>query len=110
MDLEHIDDVCIAHLRSGSLDELWIEQLGNDLLDLVHRGGCRKLVLHFGELDCLYSVLMGKLVMLKRRMNEAGGELRLYGVSPLVHDVFRVCKLEKMFEFYPDRASALEGW
>ena len=108
--VERVGDVCIAHLKSGSLDETWIERLGQDLQDLVHKEGCRKLVLHFGELDCLYSTLLGKLVSLRRAMDEAGGRLKIYGVSPLVKEIFRVCKLDDYFGFAKDRASALRDW
>ena len=110
LDVERVGDVWIAHLKSGSLDESWIEQLGHNLLVLVRNEGCRKLVLHFGELDCLYSTLIGKLVSLHKAMEGVGGKLRIYGVSPLVKEIFSVCKLDEYFEFASDRASALRDW
>jgi anti-sigma B factor antagonist len=110
IDVERIGDVWIAHLKSGSLDETWIDRLGQNLLNLVHKEGCRKLVLHFGELDCLYSTLLGKLVNLRKVVDETGGRLKIYGVSPLVKEVFRVCKLDEYFEFARDRQAALKDW
>jgi len=110
LDVERVGDVWIAHLKSGSLDETWIERLGQDLLNLIHRDGCRRLVLHFGDLDCLYSTLLGKLIGLRKVLAEAGGRLKIYGVSPLVKEIFRVCKLDDYFEFAEDRTSALRNW
>ena len=110
LDMERVGDVWIAHLKSGSLDETWIEQLGHDLEDLVRKEGCRKLVLHFGELDCLYSTLLGKLVNLQKILDETGGKLKIYGISPLVKEIFRACKLDDYFEFAKDRVSALRDW
>jgi anti-anti-sigma factor len=110
VDVERVDDVWIAHLKSGSLDETWMERLGQELLDLIQKDGCRKLVLHFGELDCLYSTLLGKLVNLRKVMAEVGGRMRIYGVSSLVHEIFRVCKLDDYFEFARDRQEALKDW
>jgi anti-sigma B factor antagonist len=110
LEMERVGDVWIAHLKSGSLDESWINRLGHELLELVHAEGARKLVLHFGELDCLYSTLIGKLVSLHKALERAGGRLKLYGVSPLVKEIFGVCKLDEYFTFANDRESALRDW
>jgi anti-anti-sigma factor len=111
LEVEQVGDVWIARLKSGSLDETWVERLGEDLCALIEMDGARKLVLEFSEMDCLYSMLMGKLVRLRRVMCQSGGRrIRLLGVSPLVRDVFRVCRLDQYFDFFTDRDMALEDW
>lgn len=110
IEIEQVGDVWIAHLKSGSLDESWVERLGHELIALVEQEGCRKLVLQFAELDCLYSMLLGKLIQLRKVMHEHGGRIKFLGVSPLVKEVFRVCKLDEYFEFAANRDDALNDW
>jgi anti-sigma B factor antagonist len=103
-------DVCLATFEGSSLDENWIDEMGEELRQLVEREGCRKLVISFAELDCLYSVLLGKLMALRRLMLSYQGRLKLCEVPPLVREVFRVCRLEPYFQFVDTREEALENW
>jgi anti-sigma B factor antagonist len=110
LDIAWHGDVCLARFRGSSLDDVWIDEMGDELCRLVQRDGCRKLVISFGEVDCLYSVLLGKLMTLRKVMLAHGGRLKLCDVPPLVHDVFRVCKVDGYFEFAPDQEAAMADW
>jgi anti-anti-sigma factor len=110
LDITWTDDVCVARFSDSSLDEVWIDQMGEELRRLIERDGCRKLVLSLADLDCLYSVLLGKLMTLRRVMQAHGGRLKLCDASPLVREVFRVCKVDGFFEFAPDLDAALREW
>jgi anti-sigma B factor antagonist len=110
IDVEQAGEVCIAHLRPGSLDDPWMQRLGEELLSLIEEDGHRKLLIHFGAMECLYSVLLGKLMSVQRAMEAYGGRLKLCAVAPHAREVFRICKLEGFFEFTPDRETGLRDW
>ena len=112
LDVERRDDVWSARLRQTQLDEPSVHELGNELLTLVDTEGCRKLVLILGpdELVCLYSVLLSKLVTLQKHLNAVGGGLKLAEVGPATLSIFEACRLSALFDFAPDRASAIAGF
>jgi hypothetical protein len=85
--------------------------MANELMDLIERGGCRKLVLSLGPgtLECLYSVFMAKLVMIHRRLQEHEGAMIICDVTPDIMTVFEACKLQNYFEFAADVPSGLEA-
>jgi hypothetical protein len=107
--VERQGDVWCAHLAAPRLLECHLDELGDEFARLVNDDGCRKLVLSLGPQDpeCLYSVFLAKLVTLLRRLQGAGGALKLADASAETHDIFTACHLDKMFDFAPTTAAAV---
>jgi len=66
-----------------------------------------RLVLDFTGVDLISSSLLGKLILLLRRVEGGGGRLLLCELSPTVQAVFRTSNLDKLFKIVRDRAVAL---
>jgi anti-anti-sigma factor len=103
--------VFCVRLKDHKLAEDGLEQMCAELARLIDEEGCRKMVLNLGpgDLECLYSVFLAKLVNLQRRLDGVGGAMALAAVSENTQDVFRATGLERYFRFYPDEASAVQG-
>ena len=79
--IERIDDVVVVHFHDSKITgELAISGLGDELYAIVDRPDCQKLVLDFSNVDFLSSAMLGKLVIINRKMKERGGTFRLCGV------------------------------
>ncbi|MFL5246022.1 MAG: STAS domain-containing protein [Gemmataceae bacterium] len=104
-----VEDVFCVALKDTRLDEAEVYEWADEVLSLLNDRGCRKLVLALGpdSPDCLYSVFIAKILMLRRRIVEQGGIMKLCSVSPHVKSVFEACQLTNYFDFHPDRESAL---
>jgi hypothetical protein len=102
-------DLFCAHLRQHQLDESQLMEMCAELLRLLD-DGCRRLVLSLGPPDpeFLYSVFLAKLVSLQRRLNGAGGALKLAHVSPDTWKIFEACRLHGLFDFVPDEAAGIQ--
>ena len=109
---ESKDDVCCVRLKRPQLDEGEVSELGEELAHLVTAGGCRKMVFSIGPEppQLIYSVFVGKLLMVRRLLEEHGGGLKLCEVSPHVRGVFDALQLTKYFEFHPDQAAAVAAF
>jgi hypothetical protein len=94
------------------MDESAICGLGEELLALAKRDGCRKLALSLGPVppDCLYSVFLAKLVTVQRVHNEHGGQMVLCDVSAPVKSIFEATHLDQQFTFVPDFDAAVARW
>ena len=66
-----------------------------------------RLVLDFTGVDLISSSLLGKLILLQRRVDGTGGKLRLCELSPTVQSVFRTSNLDRLFAIVRDRRGAL---
>ncbi len=106
------DDVFCARLRSNRMNESDILEMADEVRSLVAKDGCRKLVLSLGPgpLECLYSVFLSKLVMIRRELHELGGELKICEATRQTLDVFEACQLRNYFDFLPDQAAAVAGF
>jgi anti-anti-sigma factor len=108
INVERRGDVFCVQMRSRELHELDIHEMADELTSLVDSEGCRKLALSLGpgNLNCLYSLFLSKLVTLRRRLLEKDGRLKLCDVVPATLDVFEACQLKEYFEFEPDLDTA----
>ena len=85
-------DVFLVTLKETRLDDAAIRAMSEEVESMVLREKCRKLVMSLGELTCLYSVLVAKLIKLRRLMSEQHGSLKL-------------CNITRRFAMFSNRVS-----
>jgi anti-sigma B factor antagonist len=106
--LDEVSDVTIVRfLEHRFIDGLEIENLGQELYQLVEGGKRRKLLLDFGAVELFSSAGFGKLISLNGKVRANNGVLRLCNVPPHLADVFRVCRLDRIFDIRKDESDAL---
>jgi anti-anti-sigma factor len=112
LDYQEQDGVFCVRLKGGNFHEEGLENLSAEMARLIDEEGCRKMVLSLGpgDLECLYSVFLAKLINLQRRLEGVGGSVVLSEVSTNTQDVFRATGLDRFFKFFPDQASALQSF
>jgi anti-anti-sigma regulatory factor len=106
------NDAVTVHFRRRRMSEADILELADELKALVRDQGCRKMALALGpgQLECLYSVFLAKLVMLRRSLLEQGGKLALCAASPETMAIFEACQLKELFDFQPDLKAGLAAY
>jgi anti-anti-sigma factor len=111
LDVEQIDEIFCVRLRHPRLEVGGLEDLLTELDSLVNDHGCRKLVISLGpeEPQCMYSLFLAKLVSLQKRLQTAGGALKIAEASENVQQIFEVCRLKNMFDFMADRTAAISA-
>jgi anti-anti-sigma factor len=109
VELERRGDVFCVRLRKQSMEEEDLHEFGDEVTRMIQEDGCRKMVLSLGPDGpiCLYSIFLAKLVSVQRRLQQAGGAFKLAHVSPDIFKIFEACKLQDLFEFCPDEATAI---
>jgi hypothetical protein len=107
--VERKKDVFCVRLSSQQMTESDILEMADEVISLIADQGCRKMALCLGpgELEVLYSVFLAKLLMIRRRLMELGGRLKLCDASPETVEVFEACHLKTHFDFVPDQAAAV---
>jgi anti-sigma B factor antagonist len=69
----------------------------------------QKMVVDFQQVKFFTSQTLGLLMDIWRRLKDYDGRVVISGINPQLHRVFKITNLDKIFEFYPDRQSALES-
>jgi anti-anti-sigma factor len=93
-------------ILTGTTAEAVSDELGRLVED---RNPCR-LLLNFGKVESLTSLMLGKLITLHNRAQTAGGRLALCALTPDVYQIFEVIRLTEYLNIYPDEPAALRSF
>ena len=89
------------------LDELSIHEIGEELSRIIAETGKVKMLLSFNNVDHLSSAALGMLINLNKQVAAKKGELKLSDISPPIFEVFKITRLNKLFNIHPTVADAV---
>ena len=92
------------------LDEVSISELGAAIAKLVSSSPGVKLLLNFKNVEHLSSAALGMLITVNNQVTHAGGKLRLSNIAPPIFEVFKITRLDKLFEIHETAGHALDGF
>jgi anti-sigma B factor antagonist len=78
-----------------------------ELINSLLARGARKIVVDLSGVTHIDSTGIGIFIASLGKVTQAGGTLAMAGASGAVREGFRVTRLDRVFRFFPDRASAL---
>jgi anti-sigma B factor antagonist len=88
------------------VDDTVIEKVGNDLLDLLDKSTEERVILDFRNVKFMSSSMLGKLVQLHKKSGEFKVKLKFCSIDPEIRQVFKITKLDKLFDIAADEAAA----
>ena len=101
------DDVLIIRVVSSQMLDEQSDELRREFAAVIQEKGPKRVVLDLSQVAMISSVGVGVVISLFRRVKEQGGELVLCGLTRIVEQVFRLCRLvagdegEGVFQVYP---------
>ena len=108
---KQVADVTVVNFRDAKIiEDMNIQQLGNELATLVETSGCKKLLLNFNGVDFLSSAALGKLITLEKRSKKAKCVLKMSNIRPEIYEVFAITKLNRLFDIRDSEAEALSAF
>jgi anti-sigma B factor antagonist len=104
--LEYRDGVTVVHFV-----DIQISPSAKDLLyDLVDEEGHTHLLLNFDNIAALSSHGHGILATLQKKINSAGGHLKLCGLNPDMRQLLHVTKFDRILSFDGNQEEALRDF
>lgn len=111
LEINEVQDVTVVHFRNRKIiEDLSIQELGQELIHLVEVDNCRRLVLNFGSVEFLSSAALGKLITLDKKVKAHNGVLKLCCIRPEIYKVFEITKLDRLFDIKDEEADALAAF
>lgn len=92
------------------LEELSIQEIGEELDQLVESENGIKLLLNFKNVDHLSSAALGMLITLNKKIKDKSGMLKLSDINRQIFEVFRITKLNRVFDIHDTAEQALAGF
>lgn len=109
---KEVDDVLVVGFVSEKLlDESVIQQVAKELQEKVAEAGeTKKIILTFNGVSFMSSSMLGRLVMFLKLCKKEDIQLKVCNISPEIFEVFKITKLNKMFDVHPDEKKAMESF
>ena len=109
--VSEVGDVTVVRFVDRKiLDELNIQELGQEMFQLVEEDKKARLLLNFQQVEFLSSAALGKLITLDKKVKAQGGQMKLSNIRPEIYEVFAITKLNKLFDIKEDEADALAAF
>jgi anti-anti-sigma factor len=85
-------------------------EVGQPLYDVLEDQKHSRILLDLGKVTYMSSNVIAILVTLKKRVDAAGGKLKLCRMNPDLVDLLRHTGVDRLFSIYPDAVDALSAF
>ena len=93
-----VGDVTVAICRDMKLnDDLIIQEWGDQLLEIIEKQNCKKLLVNFERVLFMSSSALRVLITLSRKAKDAGSSLVLCEIDDNIMEAFRITRLDTVF-------------
>lgn len=89
------------------LEELSIQEIGEELDQVVTSEPGIRLLLNFKNVDHLSSAALGMLITLNKKVKEQSGQLKLSDINRQIYEVFKITRLNRVFNIHDTADQAL---
>jgi len=106
-----IEDATVVNFEDRKiLEELSISRIGEELAALVASKPQINLLLSFKNVEHLSSAALGMLITLEKQVQERNGKLRLSDITPQILEVFKITRLNKLFDIRESLDAAIASF
>jgi anti-sigma B factor antagonist len=109
---QEIEGAQVVYFLEGKiLDEAKIQKIGSELMEAADAtASTKRLLLNFTGVAFMSSAMIGKLVLLNKKCKTDDISLKLCDISGNVSEVFKIMKLNKVFDIYKTQDKALKSF
>jgi len=111
IEVSHEGAVTVVELLDEEiLEEGTINTIADSLFAVVADNPEIKLLLSFERVRHLSSSALGTLIRLNKRVEESNGMLKICHLRKSLLEIFKITKLNRLFDIYDDKAAALSSF
>jgi len=108
--IEYAKNATIATFTDEKLlEDSDIQALQESIMSVIEQAGQINLILDFCNVQFLSSAVLGLLIRISKKIYEREGQLKLCNISPKIYEIFKITRLNKIFDIYEDVNSAAES-
>ncbi len=87
-----------------------IEEMGAEMFSLVDADHLKHVLLNFEGVEFLSSAALNKLILMDKKVKQAGGVLRLCNLRAEIMEVFTITRLNRVFDIRKTESDGLKAF
>ncbi len=108
--IQYVEDATIVtFVDEKILEEMDIQSLQTSIMSVVEEAERINLILDFSNVQFLSSAVLGLLMRISKKVYERGGQLKLCNISPRIYEIFKITRLNQIFDIHEDVDRAIES-
>ncbi len=92
------------------LEEAQLAEVERDVISQLEKSTEERIVLNFAKVQFMSSSMLGKLVKVHKKCQEFKVKLKLCGITPEIQQIFKITKLDKLFDIATDEEAARKAF
>jgi len=101
--------VVVDFIDAAIMDSLQIQQIAQELYNLVDEQANKYVLLDFSNVKFLSSQTLGVMLNLHKKLTARKGWLGICALKQDLHKIFKLTRLDKLFNFYENEEEALRA-
>ncbi|MFG0247771.1 MAG: STAS domain-containing protein [Phycisphaeraceae bacterium JB051] len=106
----HDGIVLVKPLGQFLTGQSWVEKLRGIVDDIIARRSNPRVIIDMSMVEHLSSSILGELIGIYRKLDNASGQLRLAAVQPSVNEIFHITRLHQSFNIQSDLDKAAKSF
>ena len=108
--IEYIENATVVTFTEPRiLEQSEIEALADSIIPLIEQTEELNLVIDFSKVQFCSSAVLGLLIRISKKVYQKNGSLGLCCISPTILEIFRITRLDTIFDIYGTQAQAIVG-
>lgn len=109
--ISDVGDIAVVRFVDRKIvDSANIEEMGDEMYTLVDDDNRRKILLNFENVEFLSSAALNKLILMDKKVKQAGGKLKLCHMRAEIKEVFSLTRLDRLFDIRNTEKDAVEAF
>ena len=104
---EDASTAIVAYKSPSMSDVDEIANASNKIKKFIDNNQPKRLLFDFEGVQFFSSQVLGLLLDIRARLEKYNGKVIISAINPQLHRVFKITNLDKVFEFFPDRETAI---
>jgi len=100
--------VTLVIFEAGSISNVEeITAISNKIREFIEENHPNKIVVDFEKVKFFSSQVLAVLLDIRVKLKAYDGEVVISAIKPQLYRIFKITNLDKVFNFFPDRESAI---
>ncbi len=99
----------ITFTEEKILEERDIKSLQESIMPVIEQSEQVHFILDFRNVKFLSSAVLGLLLRVSKKIYEKNSTLRMCNINPKIYEIFKITRLNKIFDMYDELEGAMES-